>query len=393
MGPHLFEFLLTIVGSRRLAKVVANNLRELVYYTIAFLQITEQQVHTWSLDANQYVADEDDTTYSCRVSGALLLEEVVSSCGLEGIEAIIDAAQKRFNESQQGKVAGSAVWWRIREATIFALASLSEQLLEAEVYAFFIISLSIDILVLGSVQMSRVSGMTRISLRDLLERLIAEDIGTGVDEYPFLHARLFSSIAKFSSVISHGVLEHFLYAAIKAIGMDVPPPVKVGACRALFQLLPGANKEILQPHLMGLFSSLTDLLNQASDETLHLVLETLQAAIKTGDEASAAIEPIISPIILNTWASHVSDPFISIDAVEVLEPQQQPDGLVAGSLDLNSPSDVVKVVYDVCFDPVIRIVLQSDDYGEMQNATECLAAIIAGGKQEMLAWVVILDIQ
>lgn len=90
------------------------------------------------------------------------------------------------------------------------------------------------------------------------------------------------------------------------------------------------------------------------------------------------------------------------------QPQQQPDGLVAGSLDLvtmllkasdidkilsffyfpclksiiivlhnflmtirndifqNSPSDVVKVVYDVCFDPVIRIVLQSDDYGEMQ---------------------------
>lgn len=91
------------------------------------------------------------------------------------------------------------------------------------------------------------------------------------------------------------------------------------------------------------------------------------------------------------------------------QPQQQPDGLVAGSLDLvtmllkasdihilsflisncpclessmfvlhnflltirndvlqNSPTDVVKVVYDVCFDPVIRIVLQSDDHGEMQ---------------------------
>lgn len=47
------------------------------------------------------------------LAGALLLEEVVSSCGLEGIEAIIDAAQKRFNESQQGKVAGSAVWWRV----------------------------------------------------------------------------------------------------------------------------------------------------------------------------------------------------------------------------------------------------------------------------------------
>lgn len=32
----------------------------------------------------------------------------------------------------------------------------------------------------------------------------------------------------------------------------------------------------------------------------------------------------------------------------------------------NAPNDVVKVVYDVCFDAVIRIVLQSDDHSEMQ---------------------------
>lgn len=38
-----------------------------------------------------------------------------------------------------------------------------------------------------------------------------------------------------------------------------------------------------------------------------------------GHEFSASIEPMISPVILNMWVSHVSDPFISIDAVEVLE--------------------------------------------------------------------------
>lgn len=80
----------------------------------------------------------------------------------------------------------------------------------------------------------------------------------------------------------------------------------------------------------------------------------------------------------------------------------------------NSPTDVVKAVYDVCFDAVIRIVLQSDDHSEMQvifydrlhfyhfskclfkndlcgdvfdqNATECLAALISGGRQDMLSW-------
>lgn len=38
-----------------------------------------------------------------------------------------------------------------------------------------------------------------------------------------------------------------------------------------------------------------------------------------GHEAALSIEPIISPIILNMWALHVSDPFISIDALDVLE--------------------------------------------------------------------------
>ncbi|KAG5534672.1 hypothetical protein RHGRI_022711 [Rhododendron griersonianum] len=345
---QLFELLVTIVGSSKLVKAVANNIKELAYYTIAFLQITEHQVHTWSLDANQYVADEDDNTYSCRVSGALLLEEVVSSCGTEAINAIVDAAKTQFVNSQQAKVTGSAAWWRIREAILFALSSLSDQLLEAEV-----------------------SGHTRADLGNLLEQIIAEDMGSGVHEYPFLFARVFSSIAKFSSMLSHGVVEHFLLAAISAIGMDVPPLVKVGACRALCHLLPDANKGMLQPHIMGLFSSLANLLNQASDETMHLVLETLQAAIGAGHEASVSIEPVLSPIILNMWVSHVSDPFISIDAVEVLE---------------NAPTDVVKAVYDTCFDSAIRIILQTDDHSELQNATECLAYFLSGAKQEVLAW-------
>ncbi|XP_060669537.1 uncharacterized protein LOC107428072 isoform X1 [Ziziphus jujuba] len=401
---QLFEFLLTMVGSIKLVKIVMSNIKELVYYTIAFLQITNQQIHTWSMDANQFVADEDDVSYSCRVSGALLLEEVVSVGGTEGINAIVDAAKEWYCESQREKAAGSATWWRLREAALFALSSLSEQLLEAE-----------D------------SGLIRVGLRNFLEQIITEDTGLGVHEYPFLYARIFISVAKFSSLIGHDTLEHFLCAAVNAIGMDVPPPVKVGACRALSQLLPEADRGIIQPQMMSLFSSLTDLLSQASDETLHLVLETLQASIKAGQEIAASIEPIISPIILNMWVSHVSDPFISIDAIEVLETlkkapgclhplvsrilpyiwpilnklmrvncnsqqQQQPDGLVAGSLDLitmllkNAPSDVVKAIYDVCFDAVVRIILQSEDHSEMQNATECLAAFISGGRQDLLAW-------
>ncbi|KAL6631269.1 hypothetical protein ACP70R_028119 [Stipagrostis hirtigluma subsp. patula] len=392
---QFFELWTTLVGNSRLAKVIGGNIKELAYYTIAFQQITEEQVQSWSRDANQYVADEDDVTYSCRVSGSLLLEEMVTAYEDYGIDSILEASQMHFHESRESKQAGSADWWRLHEASLFALGSLSEQLCEAQ-----------D------------SGSTRYSVRDLLEQMLTDIVGTGVHQYPFLHARAFSIVAKFSSVISKGVKEQYLRSAAHAIASDVPPPVKVGACRALAQLLPESNQDLIQPNIMGILSSLVALLRQASDETLHLVLETLQSAIKSGGEQSTLIEPVISPIILDVWVQHIADPFISIDAIEVLEaiknapgclqplvsrilptigsilgkPKLQPDGLVAGSLDLltmvlkNAPIAVVKAVFDTCFISTILIVLESEDHGEMQNATECLAAFISGGRQELLVW-------
>ncbi|KAL6605786.1 hypothetical protein ACP70R_041439 [Stipagrostis hirtigluma subsp. patula] len=392
---QFFELWTTLVGNSRLAKVIGGNIKELAYYTIAFQQITEEQVQSWSRDANQYVADEDDVTYSCRVSGSLLLEEMVTAYEDYGIDSILEASQMHFRESRESKQAGSADWWRLHEASLFALGSLSEQLCEAQ-----------D------------SGSTRYSVRDLLEQMLTDIVGTGVHQYPFLHARAFSIVAKFSSVISKGVKEQYLRSAAHAIASDVPPPVKVGACRALAQLLPESNQDLIQPNIMGILSSLVALLQQASDETLHLILETLQSAIKSGGEQSTLIEPVISPIILDVWVQHIADPFISIDAIEVLEaiknapgclqplvsrilptigsilgkPKLQPDGLIAGSLDLltmvlkNAPIAVVKAVFDTCFISTILIVLESEDHGEMQNATECLAAFISGGRQELLVW-------
>jgi len=52
----------------------------------------------------------------------------------------------------------------------------------------------------------------------------------------------------------------------------------------------------------------------------------------------------------------------------------------------NAPTVVVKAVFDTCFVSIVQIVLESEDHGEMQNATECLAAFISGGRQELLVW-------
>ncbi|KAI4379178.1 hypothetical protein MLD38_005507 [Melastoma candidum] len=392
---QLFEFLLTLVGSAKFKKVIVKNVKELVYYTIGFLQVTAQQMHSWLMDVNEFVANEDDLTYSCRVSGALLLEEIATSCGRKGIDAIIESAKARFSESQNERRVGSVDWWRMREATLFALCSVADHLFEDG-------------------DLEREIGKTG----SLIEQLVTEDIGTGMQEFPFLHARIFVAVAKFSSVIRLELINNFLGAAVRALSLDLPPPVKVGACHAVSRLLPQASHTIILPHMTEMFKSLTELLSQASGETLHLILDTIRAAIVSGFKASTQLESAISPLILDLWMSNISDPFVSSEAIEVLqaikdspgcihplvsrilpfvvpvlnEPGHQPDGLVAGSLDLlsmllkNVPVDVMKRIYDTCFNSVVRVILQSEDHAEMQNATECLALLVSGGRTELLDW-------
>lgn len=88
-----------------------------------------------------------------------------------------------------------AYFWQLREAALFALSSLSEQLLEAEVYIFLCYISFLELIVCAF--SSRVfftsfclflfdinfsvqdSGLIRVGLRNFLEQIITEDTGLG----------------------------------------------------------------------------------------------------------------------------------------------------------------------------------------------------------------------
>ncbi|KAL3699542.1 hypothetical protein R1sor_017564 [Riccia sorocarpa] len=391
---QIFEFLLTAVASPRFKKIV-QNMEELVYYTIGYMQMTEEQEQTWSADPNQYVADEDDVTFSCRVSGILLLEELVENFEDKALQAIVDAVQKRLVEASQAKAAGRKNWWKMREAAVLAVGSIAGNLFEAQA-----------------------GGTMSFRLESFLDNLREEDLGQVAGECPFLRGRALWAAAKFAPAMNRARAEQFFYAAVTGLASDVPAPIKIGACRALAELFPSVDSSVLQPHLGIVFASLGGLLQEASDETLHLILETLQSAVKADNQASAAAESSISPLVLNIWAKNVADPFISIDALETLEAikevpgcleplvarvlpflatifaniHQQPTGMIAAALDLltmllkKAPKDLVRRTHDVTFLPVVNIVLRSEDNSELQNATETLSAFVREGGEELLSW-------
>jgi hypothetical protein len=73
---QLFEFILCLKDKKRYKPIIKSAIDELCYYSITYMQITEEQIEGWTANPEQFVEDEDEESYSCtlRVSGQELLD-------------------------------------------------------------------------------------------------------------------------------------------------------------------------------------------------------------------------------------------------------------------------------------------------------------------------------
>lgn len=66
--------------------------------------MTQDQVDNWSQNPDQYVADEEEETFSVRVSGELVLDELLDAFPEAAVAAVASAVHKRFQEAEEAKV-------------------------------------------------------------------------------------------------------------------------------------------------------------------------------------------------------------------------------------------------------------------------------------------------
>ncbi|XP_024534620.1 importin-9 isoform X1 [Selaginella moellendorffii] len=387
---QLLEFLLCLVGHSRYCEVIRKSIKDLAYFTIGYMQMTEEQVQTWSGDASEFLAEEDTLSCSCRTSGVLLLQEFVGVYEDEGTLAILEAVSRRMEDADRAKSQGETGWWKVREAALLTLGSCVEA--DDELPGF-----SIDV---------------------LFNRILVDDLSQGMKLCPFLYGRALWAVAKFSSCISKDKQEKFFLTAIEGLSDTSYIPIMVASCQAVSTLLPKVESRSSQPYIRSLYTALATLLQQGSEETMHIVLDALQSAIKADKDHMPEAEAMLSPILLHVWATYIRDPLISIDALSAIEavknapgcmeplaarvlpaitgvlcqPRSQQEGQVAGALDLltmlvkNAPLSILKHAHHALFTSIIDIVLQTNDDSELQNATECLAGFVKSAGENLLAW-------
>ncbi|GJP46501.1 hypothetical protein CLOM_g5781 [Closterium sp. NIES-68] len=395
LAIQAFEFLLTLATNSRFQKGLQGTTEALVYFAIGYMQITAAQEEEWSQDTNEFVSEEDDEAISCRTSAAALLEELVAEFKEEAVQGISTAVQRRLGDTVVNPTEHAPAWWKLREAAIFAAGTVADTFLQYEM-----------------------EGKPVFDSKAFLDALLLHDLGpNGAVNFPFLYCRCLWAAARFASEAPTEKKVQLLRVAAESLSKDRPLIIRIGACRALSRLVPNMQAQDLRPVLPAIYTGISDMLPEVSDDTLHLALELLTAVIRSDEEVTAQMEPVVTSALLGIWAEHVNDPVISSDTSDALEamadlpaciesilraaipplsaifakPEEQPNGLVAGGMELltmllkRTPAPLVRPVFDALFAPLATIVLRSDDHTELQNGAEALAMFVRKGGEELVA--------
>ncbi|KAG1592125.1 hypothetical protein G6F48_002850 [Rhizopus delemar] len=370
---------------------------QLLYVYIIYMQITQEQVEMWSMDANQYVADEEDGTYTfnARVASIDVLLSLQEAFPLPFFRALTGAVQRHIAESNEARAAGSGDWWKIQEACLLAVGRLSEELTEA----------------LGDP-----SKNVTFDLKSLFDHVVLEDMKA--QEYPFLQGRAFVFASEFAKILPTEMASQYVSVAVHALQAPTSGiPVKISALRALNNYCKYLNPEYIYNYQVNIMEGTCLLLSNATEESLMLLLDTLGSAIKINQEVTAKYEQILTPGILQVWQKYATDSIITSYVLDLFEelarnnfyyaslcrtalpfirqvfttPNTDPV-IQASAIDLLTamtsfgPSPLPNEFTEQMFPELMQLVWNTHDMDLLQSTQECLKTLISKDCDHLMQW-------
>ncbi|PSC72945.1 importin-9 isoform X1 [Micractinium conductrix] len=392
---QLLELVLSLVGNQRYAGMLRASMQQLLHLALGYMQMTAAQVERWASDPNQYVADEEDDFSTVRAAGEMLLDEMFVAFEGEAAVPFAAAVTACLQEAAAVRAAGRDDWWKLREAALYAVGTVSTSLVELA----------------GSIH-----GALPLDIDGLMASILQEDLVPTAP--PFLIGRALWVTSRLAPAIPPQHRTAYMHAAAAGLAPGSPPPVQIGACRALAQLCQKAKQEELAGVAQQMFGGLCQLLVSSTDEVLHLVLETLTAAAKAAPDAAAHWEQQMAEPALNAWIANVADPLLSVDARELLEalaaipaclpnlqarmlptlcgiiaaPQQHSSILVDGAVELvtlalaPSGPEAAQRIHAAATPAMLQLVMHHDDGEVLRSATAYLRTLLQVGGPAVLSW-------
>ncbi|EEC02476.1 importin, putative [Ixodes scapularis] len=269
----IFDFVSALVEAPKFRGLVKKGLADLIYYIVFYMQITEEQVRTWSSSPDRFVEDEDDDTfsYSVRISAQDLLMSLFQEYEEESIRGLSAAVTKHLQESAAARSSGDPHWWKIHESCMLALGSVRDALVD------------------GSKEHFDLSGF--------LESVVLADLQTS---------------GEFD--VWHPPRTRFLQTTVDGLQQTQPATLRVSAVRAVWgfcEYLNNNNQSSqLTPFLAPFAEGLITLSTQFSSDVLALAMEALSIVIAVDPQFTHSVENRVSPITIAVFLKYNSDPVL-----------------------------------------------------------------------------------
>ncbi|CDO77258.1 hypothetical protein BN946_scf184753.g8 [Trametes cinnabarina] len=280
------------------------NLAGLISGVFSWVQMTSEDEEEWANNANAFVAQESDDTlsYSVRMAGFDLLAVLVERAPVASLVNFQNATQRVIAESEQARNSGSQDWWRALEASLAAIGSQAEDVLDV-------------------IDDERDSGRTPpIDIVSLLTNVIPNYLV--LSQFPFLQGRAFVFASQYAKLLPEQLAGQYLNAAVQVLeAAEAGIPVKVSAVKAIHNFCQNIDDAVAVPLAPRIAKDIGPFLPVTSEDTLTLVLETLAAVLQI-DEGKWITEDLARSLVvavLDVWMKNNKDPiFISI-LTDVLE--------------------------------------------------------------------------
>lgn len=384
-------------------------LQQLVHLLLVYISMTTEDEDNWANDANAFIADEEDETlaYSLRIAGADLLATLIDDFPNYTLRCLAKAFRAQTQEGDRLRANGDEDWWKAHEAGLAAIGNNADAINEV----------------------LQIQQTSNDALN--LERIFADIVFPNVNnEAPaFLQGRCFVFASQFATALPSDLAINFLDAAIAALETDATSmPVKISAVRTIKNFFRHLRADTVAPYAPRIVRHLGPLLTRASEDTLILIIETIQAVlVQEEDTSEVAIEPQtigeVVQAVLHVWAQNAKDiVLLSVvsDLLESLAASKQmnvPTVVVQKSMPLlsaaiaSSPSESdepsavaetavelsksvldgadaasLKGVVGVLCPNLVKVLKTSDDRDVLQNGIECLTVLVKKCSEELLAW-------
>ncbi|KAG0311531.1 hypothetical protein BGZ99_010110, partial [Dissophora globulifera] len=370
-------------------------LPELVWNTLNYMQMTDDQAETWISDPNQFIADEEDDSYSfnVRIAAEDLLMTLSDSFEAETFGALNLSVKQEASNSLTEKTNGNINWWKAQESSLLAVGLFAGDLSET----------------------IKAGGQNLIDVGGLFDHVVLGNLSE--HEFPFLQGRSFVFASQFASILPANLASQYVAAAVEAIMKSPSAVVKISALKALNNFNQYLDKQYIIPYQRSILQGVAPMMEVTTEESLSLILRTLISTSKIDEQAAAEFESTLGPLVLDSWTKYPADHLISMDIMDLFDTlaanqyihpalnarampvlasmisTENPDSpMVSSAVDLlkslvqGASSPLPPNYVAQFFHGLMSVLLTTDDRDILQSGQECLTIVVQKDVQQIAEW-------